>query len=102
CENGGAAAQAAIVIDHTEAAGETKARVGHLGAERLAGDLPNDLDKAEIAAGGASLAAGELPARCVERKRAVGGEGIPPHEVRAFAFFTETEILDLHDIDDGI
>src|SRR6202042_3590340 len=100
CEDGGAAAQAAIVVDHTEAARQTKARIGHLGAERLPGDLPDDLDKTEEAAGRAGLAAGELSTGRIEWKRAVRSESVPPHEVRTFAFVAETEILDLHDIDD--
>ena len=45
-QNGGTAAQAAVVIDHTEAARETKPRVRHLGAERLPRDLADDLDQA--------------------------------------------------------
>src|SRR5580658_10213665 len=81
CKDGGTAAQAAVVIDHTEAACETKPRFRHLGAERLSADLPHDLDQAEKAAGGAGLSDRQLAARGVERKRTVGGEAFAAHEI---------------------
>src|SRR6476646_3619715 len=101
-EDRGTAAQAAIVIDHAEAAGKADARVGHRRAEWLPAQLPDDLEQSEIASGGPGLADRQLPARCVGRERSVDREGVPPHEVRALPLLAEAEILDLHHADHGI
>src|ERR1700733_7478458 len=102
CKDGGAAAQPAIVIDHTEAARQTKPRLGHDGAKWLTGDLSDDFYQTEKTAGRPGLADRQLSARRVEGKRAVRGETVSANEVRAFAFLAEAKILDLHDVDDRV
>ena len=61
-------AQAAIVVDHAEAAHQRMARVG-TGAPSFARQLPHRLDQAEIAAGRAGLPDRQLPAAGVDAER---------------------------------
>src|SRR5690349_8404960 len=94
-QHGGAAAQAAIVVDHAETAHQAGPRVLDLGAESLAGELAHAFRHAEIAAGGAGLPDRQLSAAGVERQRAADRECVAPHEVRALTFRTEAQVLEL-------
>ena len=69
-EHSGAAANAAIVIDHAEARDQAMPRVGNAGAGRLPGELADGLDEAEMSAGRAGLPDRQLAARRVERETA--------------------------------
>jgi hypothetical protein len=89
-------AQAAVVIDHAEAADHGGCGVWHLDALRAPGELAQRLDQAEIAAGGAGLAHAELAAGGVVRKIAGASEVVRADEGGGFTFGAEAEILELH------
>src|SRR5688572_6599980 len=75
-EHRGAASQAAIVVDHAEAADHAELRILHLPLLRLAGELADGFHHAEESACRARLARGELAAAGVEREVAVPGEAV--------------------------
>ena len=96
-QHGGAGAQAAIVVDHAEAATTSAMpRVLDLRRQGLPGELPHRFDQPEKAAGGTGLPDRQLPARGVERKRAVDRECVARTKSGAFALLAEAEILELH------
>src|SRR5690242_11284873 len=96
-QDGRSTTQAAVVVDHAEAADQSDARIRDGAAERRTGHLANGLGESEKAPGRAGLADGELTAARVDRERAVVRKRVTADELRSFALPAESQVFELND-----